>query len=52
MEKLLINKKLLKQLDITMLITAVIISIFGIINIYSVTYLKFGYYYVCLQLLW
>ncbi|MDR3594511.1 rod shape-determining protein RodA [Clostridium sp.] len=52
MEKFLISKKLLKQLDITMLIIAILITIFGILNIYSVTHLKFGYYYGGLQILW
>src|SRR5471030_641140 len=52
MEKSLISKKLLKQLDITMIITAIIITIFGIVNIYSVTHSSFGYYYGMLQILW
>ena len=52
MEKFLISKKLLKQLDITMLMTAILITIFGIVNIYSVTHSSFGYYYGGLQILW
>lgn len=52
MRKFLIDKKYLKQLDMTMLITSIIISTFGIMNIYSVTYLKVGYYYCALQMLW
>jgi rod shape determining protein RodA len=52
MKKFLISKKLLKKLDITMIITAIIITVFGIINIYSVTYSNFGYYYGELQILW
>lgn len=52
MNKYLINSKLLKQLDITMFVTAIFITIFGIINIYSVTHIKFGFYYAELQMLW
>jgi rod shape determining protein RodA len=52
MNKFLINKKLLKQLDFIMLITAIIITAFGIMNIYSVSYLKLGFYYARLQIIW
>ncbi|MTK14161.1 MAG: rod shape-determining protein RodA [Clostridiaceae bacterium] len=52
MNKFLINKKLLKQLDLTMLITGILITIFGIVNIYSVTHSKQGFYYGKLQIMW
>ncbi|EKQ57824.1 MULTISPECIES: rod shape-determining protein RodA [unclassified Clostridium] len=52
MKKFLINRRFLRQLDLTMLITSVIISIFGILNIYSVTNSNFGLYYGKLQILW
>lgn len=52
MNRFLISKKVLKQLDITMLITAIIITIFGIINIYSVTHSSFEFYYAKLQIIW
>jgi rod shape determining protein RodA len=52
MNNFLINKKLLKQLDVTMLVTAILITIFGIINIYSVTYSVSGAHYGELQIFW
>lgn len=52
MSKFLIDKRFLKQLDFTMLITVVLITIFGVMNIYSVTYSKQGFYYAKLQFLW
>lgn len=38
LRKLKINNKLLKDLDITIIITAIIIVLFGILNIYSTTW--------------
>ena len=52
MNKLLISKKYLKNLDITLLITAIFITVFGIINIYSVTNTVHGFYYSGLQIIW
>lgn len=52
MKTFLINTKLLKKLDFIMLITAILITIFGALNIYSVTHAKLGFYYFKLQVLW
>jgi rod shape determining protein RodA len=52
MKFFLINKKLLRQLDLIMLITAILITVFGALNIYSVTHAKLGFYYFKLQILW
>lgn len=52
MNKFLINIRLLKQLDFIMVITAILITTFGIMNIYSVTYSNLGFYYAKLQFLW
>ncbi|PJI09415.1 MULTISPECIES: rod shape-determining protein RodA [Clostridium] len=52
MHKFLMNRKMYRNLDIGMLITAIAISCFGIINIYSATHNQFGNYYARLQLLW
>jgi rod shape determining protein RodA len=50
-EKLTINKKLLKELDFGAIITAIIIVLFGALNIYSATR-KYGIYYFRLQIAW
>lgn len=52
MNKFIIDKKKLLKLDFTMLITAVAITVFGIMNIYSVTHAKLGLYYSKLQIIW
>ena len=52
MNKFLISRKLLKQLDFGMLITAILITVFGIMNIFSVTHSKQGLFYSYLQILW
>ncbi|MDV3428134.1 MAG: rod shape-determining protein RodA [Bacillota bacterium] len=52
LKNLIINRKLLKQLDFGMIITVLIISLFGVMNIYSCTYKKYGMYYLEHQLLW
>lgn len=41
-EKLKIRKRLLKELDFTIIIAVVILCIFGSLNIYGATYLKYG----------
>lgn len=51
-EKLKINNKLLKELDIWTIIIAIIIVLFGAINIYSATRLKTGTSYLKLQMFW
>lgn len=52
LKKLIINRKLLKQLDFGLIITALIISLFGVMNIYSCTYKNYGNYYLKYQLIW
>lgn len=52
LKNLIINRKLLKQLDFGMIIIILIISLFGVMNIYSCTYKKYGMYYLEHQLLW
>lgn len=52
MNKFLINIRLLRQLDFTMIITAILITTFGIMNIYSVTNSTLGFYYAKLQFFW
>lgn len=47
-----VNKKLLKQLDIGLIFLIIAISIFGIMNIYSCTYKKYGSYYLKHQSIW
>ncbi|MBU5317664.1 rod shape-determining protein RodA [Clostridium bornimense] len=53
-----INKKLIGELDFTTLMIAVVIVIFGVLNIYSATYNKtldgihIGFRYAKLQLMW
>lgn len=53
-----INKKLLVQLDFGMIIIAVVIVLFGVLNIYSATYSKtllgkiIGFDFMKLQLIW
>lgn len=52
LEKLKINKKLLKELDFSAIIVAILIVSFGIMNIYSATYLKSGNHFAKTQLVW
>lgn len=51
LEKFIINRKLLKELDFSIILIAIIIVGFGIANIYSATYVKYGYHYVTSQLI-
>lgn len=51
-DKLKINNKLLKELDIWIIFIAIIIVFFGAINIYSATRLKTGTSYLKLQMVW
>lgn len=51
-EKLKISSKLLKELDIAAIVIAIIIVMFGALNIYSATRLKFGISYFKLQIAW
>jgi len=52
LKNLIINRKFLKQLDFGLIITALIISLFGVMNIYSCTYKSYGVYYLEHQLVW
>ncbi|MBL4935214.1 rod shape-determining protein RodA [Clostridium sp. YIM B02515] len=52
LDKLKINGKLLKELDFGVIIVAIIIVLFGAINIFSATHNKFGFYYFKLQIVW
>jgi rod shape determining protein RodA len=52
LEKLKIDRKILKQLDITVIMISIIIVIFGSINIYSATARRVGASYLKLQLAW
>jgi rod shape determining protein RodA len=52
MKNILIGRKFLKDLDYTMLFTAIIIVCFGIANIFSATHSKYGFSYLKLQALW
>lgn len=52
LEKLKINKKLLKELDYSVIIICLIIAFFGALNIYSATHLKSGISVFKSQLVW
>ena len=52
LKNLIINRKLLKQLDFGMIIIILAIGLFGVMNIYSCTYKKYGMYYLEHQLMW
>ncbi|WP_287823342.1 rod shape-determining protein RodA, partial [Clostridium sp.] len=51
MKKWIIDSRLLKQLDIPLIITALVIAIFGVMNIYSATNSSSGTYYLKTQAL-
>lgn len=51
-DKFFINKKLLKELDYSMIIIAVAIMIFSSLNIYSATHMKSGTTFLEKQLIW
>lgn len=52
LERFQISRKLLRELDITVIITVIVLGIFSSINVYSATHLKFGNYYLKAQLIW
>lgn len=52
LEKLKVDKKLARYLDIPVLITAILIVAYGMVNIYSATHFKVGIYYLRLQSFW
>ncbi|NEZ45668.1 rod shape-determining protein RodA [Clostridium niameyense] len=51
-DKFIINKKLLKELDFSIIIICSIIMIFGAFNIYSATHMKSGTHYFQYQIMW
>lgn len=51
-EKLKINGKLLRELDFGILLAAIIIVIFGALNIYSATRISYGFQFFKLQIIW
>lgn len=51
MNKLLINKKIIKDLDFVLIFTVLALVAIGIVNIYSATYNESGLYYVKRQLM-
>jgi rod shape determining protein RodA len=52
LKNLRIDKKLLKELDFTLIITIILVVLLGIVNIYSITYKNGGFRYAKLQFLW
>lgn len=52
LEKFKISRKLLRELDFTVIVTVIILVIFSAVNIYSATHLKVGNYYLKAQLIW
>ncbi|MBP2032997.1 rod shape determining protein RodA [Clostridium algifaecis] len=52
LEKFAISRRYLRELDFTIIITVLIISIFGVLNIYSATHMTSGRYYLKSQLIW
>lgn len=52
LEKFKIGKKLLRELDFTIIVTIIIIVLFGTLNIYSATHMKFGTHYLESQFIW
>lgn len=47
-----IDKKNLKQIDLTMIFALVLLCLFSLANIYSATRLKYGNHYIIYQLMW
>ncbi|ADK13799.1 MULTISPECIES: rod shape-determining protein RodA [Clostridium] len=52
LEKFVINRKLLREFDFPLLITVIIICIFGSLNIYSASHMSDGTYYLKSQLMY
>jgi rod shape determining protein RodA len=52
LQNLKLNKKLLRELDYSVIIFAICIVIFGCINIYSATSKEYGFHYPKLQIAW
>lgn len=52
LNKIIISRKLLRELDFTVIIAVILIVVFGAANIYSATHLKYGISLMRTQLLW
>lgn len=52
LQKITVNRKLLKELDFVSIITVIIIVLFGSLNIYSATHIKSGSHFLKSQLIW
>jgi rod shape determining protein RodA len=52
LEKFTIDRRLLRELDFTVMITVLVISIFGILNIYSATRMTAGFSTMRTQIVW
>ncbi len=51
-QKLKLNFKLIRELDFILIFFVMILSVFGLMNIYSVTNRKSGYYFFDHQMIW
>jgi rod shape determining protein RodA len=52
LNKIIISRKLLRELDFTVIIAVVLIVLFGTMNIYSATHLRYGNTFMRNQLIW
>jgi rod shape determining protein RodA len=52
LDKLSIDRKLIKHFDFGIIFVTVLIVLFGVLNIYNASVSKLGFYYAKLQLLW
>ncbi|MEY7999037.1 rod shape-determining protein RodA [Clostridium sp. Mt-5] len=52
LEKFTISRKLLKEFDFPIIVTVIIICLFGSLNIYSASHMSYGFYYLKAQLIW
>ncbi len=52
LDKLTLDRKLIRELDLKTLLAIIAIVIFGAVNIYSATYLKSGTHYLRNQIIW
>ncbi|AYD39888.1 rod shape-determining protein RodA [Clostridium fermenticellae] len=52
LQKVTVNKKLVKELDFWSIIVVIALVVFGSLNIYSATHMKSGTYYLKAQLIW
>lgn len=52
LKKMNMGKKLFRELDFTVIIAVILIVIFGSVNIYSATHMKYGNHFLKAQLIW